>query len=288
MILEELQIELCGVCNATCSYCTWQKRTVGKQMIDTALVKRLLGNASQLGVGLVTFHGVGEPTLHPKLLEVLASAESLGLKTRLSTNCYKLEGELAEGLRQFKSLQLILAVPFTMLEKDPKFFAKCLENARNYVESGWQNRSLHALMVCAEQVEPYAEAFVQAFRPYLERDRFNIHLKQPQTWPNDTPNKGFVRENLKISPKVLLETQATPRSLAADCRMPERLLMVLADGTVVPCCVGMDEWGLGRIQDRALSEVWESPELETIRDKWRRSDDSIPCGHCKKRTDCHQ
>jgi hypothetical protein len=70
--------------------------------------------------------------------------------------------------------------------------------------------------------------------------------------------------------------------------MPDRFLMVLADGTCVPCCVGMDEWGLGSVVGRTLREVWESPEMGRVRDLWRAADDSIPCGRCKNRTDCIQ
>lgn len=288
MTLEELHIELCGVCNATCSYCTWQSRTVGKQVMETELALRLIEDAAEMQVGLVTFHGVGEATLHKDLVKILTHAEEFGLQTRLSTNCFKLKGKLADGLRKLKNLQLILAVPWTMAESSQKFVDECTANARAYIEGGYENRSVHALMVCAEQAEVHLDEFYGHFRAFAGHPRFNIHLKQPQTWPNDTPNKGFVRLDLKDEPSVILETQETPRSLAADCRMPERLLMVLADGTCVPCCVGMDEWGLGNIQGRTLKEVWESAELEGLRRKWREADDSIPCGHCKKRTDCRQ
>ena len=70
--------------------------------------------------------------------------------------------------------------------------------------------------------------------------------------------------------------------------MPDRFLMIMADGTCVPCCVGMDDWGLGNVSEKTLQEVWECARMREIRRLWKSADDSIPCGNCLKRTDCLQ
>lgn len=284
--LNDLQIELAGICNAHCSYCTWEQRTVGKQMMDTDLALRLLDEAKAMDIDLVTYHGVGESLLHPHLIEILDRGERSGLKTRLSTNCFNLSGSRAVMLAECKNLILVLAIPWV---EDDAFVNKCVWNAMGYLAMHPDNQEVHVQMVCAEGAQKYYRRLVDTFLPeVVNSTNALIYLKQPRTWPNDTPNKGFINLEFKDTPHVRIDDFETPVSLAKGCTMPERFLMVLADGTCVPCCVGMDEWGLGNIKDRTLKEVWESVEMEAIRGKWRRADDSIPCGHCKKRTDCIQ
>lgn len=284
--LSEIQLELAGICNATCVYCTWQKRTVGKKLMSRELAFRILDEAKEMGVSGIRYHGLGESLLHPNLIEVIAHGESLKFNHCLSTNCYKLTGELAEGLRSFANLEIVLAVPWVMHDK---FVDVSVANAIDYLTLPSKNRRIFVQMVCHENAKDHYRRVIDTFLPVVERqENAFLFLKQPLTWPNDTPNVGFYESEYANHPKVFADNKQTPLSLAVGCNMPERFLMVTADGTCVPCCVGMDDWGLGSVVGRTLKEVWESPEMETIRQKWRAADDSIPCGKCIKRKDCRQ
>lgn len=284
MLLEEVQIELAGVCNATCVYCTWQKRTVGKKLMERGMAMRLLQEAKSMGVVQVRYHGLGESTVHPDLIEIVGLGESLGFRHSLSTNCFILKGGTADGLRAFHNLQLILAVPWVMHDK---FVDICVKNALDYLSKPFNNESVHVQMVCHEDARKHYRRFVDTFLPAVEQSpKAQLHLKQPVTWPNDSPNRGFIDPELANHPQVIFDSRQTPLSIGKGCEMPNRFLMVLADGTAVPCCVGMDDWGLGNVQEHGLAGVWNSPRMAELRDKWHRADDSIPCGNCKKRTDC--
>lgn len=283
MKITELQIELAGVCNIDCPYCTWKTRSTGKSLMDYDLAIRLLHEAKDAGIGLVTLHSIGEPTLHPHFSDVLDEAERICLKSRVSTNCLRLSGTIAEHIRRAKNLEFIMAIHHSM---PPDKLNKAFLNARNYLKDGYENRLTQALMVCTEDLQDKVQDFVDAFLPFTSDPRFEIHLKQPQTWPHDTPNKGADLSKWVGIKGILAETTATPRSLGHSCAMPEFLMAVLADGTVAPCCVGQEEWGLGKVNTTTLMEVWTSERMMALRDKWRRADDSLPCGHCKKRTDC--
>lgn len=285
--LEEVQIELSGICNATCVYCTWQLRTVGKKLMDKELAMRMLDECKEMGVKCIRYHGLGESTIHPHLNEIMRRGEELGFDHSISTNCFVLRNKVADDLAALENLSVILAIPWVMHDK---FVNTCVTNALDYLTRKPKNKKIHVQMVCHENATGHYQRLVETFLPFVERrDNAYLHLKQPVTWPNDdAPNKGFVNLELADHPKVILDTRETPLSIGKGCAMPMRFLMVLADGTVVPCCVGMDSWGLGSVVDRSLRSVWESPEMEEIRTKWRNLDDSIPCGKCKKRTDCLQ
>lgn len=285
--LDEVQIELSGICNATCVYCTWQLRTVGKQFMDKTLALRLLDECKEMGVSMVRYHGLGESTIHPNLIEIMRHGEKLGFDHSISTNCFVLRKTLAEEIGALENLSLILAIPWVMHNK---FVDTCVTNALDYLSVKPKNKRIHIQMVCHENATGHYARLVETFLPFVERcDNAYLHLKQPVTWPNDDiPNKGFVNLELAGHPKVILDQRETPLSIGSGCSMPMRFLMVLADGTVVPCCVGMDSWGLGSVVNRNLKDVWDSSEMQDIRTKWRNLDDSIPCGKCKKRTDCIQ
>lgn len=283
--LQEIQVELAGICNATCCYCTWQSRTVGKQFMNRELAIRLLDEAKELGVEVVRYHGLGESTLHPNLVEIIQHGEQLKLNHSISTNCFILKGDLANDLKQIEGLSIILAVPWVMKDK---YVETCIENALNYLE-GAKNARIHVQMVCQDSAEVHYRKFIDTFLPAVEKHSHAfIHLKQPVTWPNDSPNKGFINRELESHSKVIFDDRATPLSIAKGCNMPERFLMILADGTPTYCCVGMDDCGLPSLNGRSLQEVWESARMAEIRKLWKESSDEISCGNCKKRTDCLQ
>jgi len=237
-----------------------------------------------MGVRNLRYHGLGESLLHPNLIEIMTKGEELRFNHSISTNCFNLKGKLAEEIRKLKNLELILAIPWVMHDK---FVNVCVDNVMDYLATPSDNRRVHIQMVCHENAQGHYRRLVDTFLPFVERrDNAYLHLKQPVTWPNDTPNRGFVNGELMGHNKVIWDGRETPLSIGKGCQMPERFLMVLADGTCVPCCVGMDEWGLGSVADRTLKEVWESKEMEVIRRKWRNLEDGIPCKHCKTRTDC--
>lgn len=286
--LDDLQIELVGLCNCICPHCSIDKRNIVKEPMDKELAIRLLGEANDMDVSLISYHGIGESLLHPDILDIIGIGEQLKFQHRLSTNCFNLKGEIADGMRKFKRLQFILAIPWA---SKPKFVDKCVENVINYLKSKPENYDIHVQMVCDINAEKYYRRLVDTFLPLVEKiDNVKIHLKQPLTWPDDTPNYGFINYELRDHEKVILSTHATPVSIGNGCSMPERLLLILADGNCTACCISTvsDIWNLGNVKNNSLKDIWNSSRMEEIRKLWRAKDDSLPCGHCKKRTDCLQ
>jgi len=284
--LEEVQIELSGICNAKCSYCRWWERSIGQQIMDLDLALRLLKECADLEVDMVRYHHLGEPFVHPNLFTILEAGDSLDLKNQsLSTNCLLLKGHRAENIRKFSKLDLIFSVHYVMGED---FYNRCTRNIEKFLEHPITNKSVVVQMICHVDARPDFENFMGTFLPMVEgRDKVHIQLKQPRTFPEDLePNHGFIPIEYINHPKVVVDTLATPSSMARGCQMPTRFLSVLADGSCVACCVGMDDWSLPKVTDSSLAEVWNSVGMAEVRRKWQTADDSLPCGFCIKRTDC--
>jgi len=284
--LTELQIELAGVCNIACAYCTWRQREVGKQLMDTELAVTLLEQAAQFDpVPLVTLHGVGEATLHPHFRALLTLGHGLGLPLRLSTNCLTLDTARIAWLRQLTNLNFILALHQGVPIKTKK---KAQDQALDFLASGPRCRQVEVLLVCDDQGASQAGRLAGTFLPVLERvPHSRLHFKQPQTWPKSPPVRGHIPTGAwEQHPQVLIDRVATPRSLARGCSMPDYLLSVQADGTTTLCCVGEEDWGLANAKRQTLADIWQSAAAHSCRDAWRASSDRLPCGHCKNRGDC--
>ncbi len=80
-------IELTNKCNFHCTFCPSdsQKRLLGS--MDLKLVKQLYEeNADKNFANEVNLHLMGEPTLHPELIEILKFGSKKNVKTNLTTN----------------------------------------------------------------------------------------------------------------------------------------------------------------------------------------------------------
>jgi sulfatase maturation enzyme AslB (radical SAM superfamily) len=85
-----VHISPCNPCNLTCSFCCFANRAM-KEMLTVDQMKKALDSFRELGASGVEFTGGGEPTLHPKLNEVITYAHSLGYKIGICTNGSKLK-----------------------------------------------------------------------------------------------------------------------------------------------------------------------------------------------------
>ncbi len=57
-----------------------------------------------------------------------------------------------------------------------------------------------------------------------------------------------------------------PHELRSDCLMPFRRLAIFADGRVAPCCsLYSNKLIVGNVNQNSLKEIWDSPEMETLR-----------------------
>jgi len=97
--LNRLYVEPTSRCNLACRTCirnTWNE-PMGD--MDMAVFERLV---PQLGrfphLESVMFGGFGEPTAHPRILDMVRAVKALGLRAEMTTNATLLDDALVEGL----------------------------------------------------------------------------------------------------------------------------------------------------------------------------------------------
>jgi len=81
-------------CNLDCFYCTEYDNEVPHP--KTADLKKWIQKIKDLGCLRIGLQG-GEPLLHPDIIELVHFCKSIGLRTSMSTNGFKLTQEIIEG-----------------------------------------------------------------------------------------------------------------------------------------------------------------------------------------------
>ncbi|HSA95311.1 MAG TPA: radical SAM protein [Acidobacteriota bacterium] len=97
--LNRLYIEPTSRCNLACRTCirnTWAEPTGD---MDWSAFERLAGQLRRFPhLESVMFGGFGEPTAHPRLLDMVRAVKALGLRVELTTNATLLDDALVDGL----------------------------------------------------------------------------------------------------------------------------------------------------------------------------------------------
>ncbi len=109
--LQRVHIELTNVCDFNCRFCPKSQMSRPYGYMDKDLAKRLISEIGEKGVcDKVTFHVMGEPTLHPHFFEILDHAQNLGVNVGLTTNGGGLGGAVGQGLLDYNLHQLDISI----------------------------------------------------------------------------------------------------------------------------------------------------------------------------------
>jgi MoaA/NifB/PqqE/SkfB family radical SAM enzyme len=96
---KRIHVELTNVCDFNCVFCPKSLMTRRYGYMDEGLARRIITDIRTYGLAeKITFHVMGEPTLHPKFFSLLDHAASEGMPVGLTTNGGGLGGRIGAGL----------------------------------------------------------------------------------------------------------------------------------------------------------------------------------------------
>jgi radical SAM protein with 4Fe4S-binding SPASM domain len=253
-VYSRVYVEIGNICNLSCSFCPKTSRELRQMSVSEfdLICKRLHGRVKSL-----LFHVMGEPLLHPNLGELLKIAKEYGFPVSITTNGVLLPErghvilENAEAVHRVsislhaiegnggdvsRGAYLLGAIKFakklTALDKNAVFRLWNLDTDQRQ-GSNSQNGEAESILRL-HYPEPWEKRYTgyrMAYRTFLEYDGIF-------TWPSEC--LGDERER-------------------GTCHALSRQIAILADGTVVPCC--LDSEGLmplGNIFRQELEEIMES------------------------------
>lgn len=298
---KRIHIELTNSCNMDCAFCpkSVMKRPYG--MMDPDLAKRLLSEIGRLALSdKVTFHVMGEPTLYPRLFEMIEHASREGVKVGLTTNGTTLGGKAGTRLLEYDlyqvdiSLQTPDEVSFALrksrsvrfdeyLGSIMRFFA---EYHRSHRQSIFKFRIMNTRFRKKEMERQTGPIRVicsaKELRSVIRRYSALVHGMLDLPYPENRLNEKIrtiapYRWNvIEIVPNVYLETYVLDGwghafegevrdAWSGYCFGMQDHFAVLYNGDVVLCCMDYDgNTRVGNLREASLEEILSSSRVREI------------------------
>ena len=249
----EIYVEISNICNLKCSFCPGTTRNPKRMNREEF---RIVLTKIQPYTDFICFHLLGEPLCHPDFEEFLKIAEEMKLMVKIVTNGTLLSKNKDILLnskahyRTFISLHSFEAndnnISFEKYLEDCFDYAKAAEGKKIVILRLWNNGGKDSLNneILAKLENYFPKPWVEDGNRITIGNKVYIDYGEKFDWPtlesNDTNEKIFCYG---------LRTQ----------------IGVLADGTVVPCC--LDNNGtinLGNIFETDLEKIINSERAQNI------------------------
>lgn len=265
---KKIYIEISNVCNLQCTFCPEVVR--GKKFMDPTLFKATAAAAAPL-TDVVCFHLMGEPLLHPEFDSYLRFCGTLGLRVELTTNGILLDEKRAEALMNPALTQINFSLQSfesnfpgrdntDYLQRIFRFTERALiERPQLYIYYRlWNEGAEGARLSNDRMIEKIRAGLRVDFNPGDDLQR-----------QKSVPIKGRVYLHRDVRFEWPHPSRPV-RSTTGFCHGLSSHMGVLADGTVVPCC--LDKEGvinLGNCGSSRLSQIIDGPRAKAIRNGFR-------------------
>ena len=313
-MIDRCYIEVTNVCNLNCDFCPKHRRQNRQLTIEEfdLLTDKIRGR-----VIFLYFHLMGEPLLHPLLPDFIRIAREKGFRTVLTSNGTLLD----KALNLLSSLPHKVQLSLHSHESNGKgkldeYINKVMQFAIPAAEQGtcvvlrlWNQGGRESEN---EQVMQLLEQYVK--KPWRERpdgyrlcDNLYLEFDRKFQWPTtQEPPSSFPEgevfldsiepseeglEQKKVtkisslggSPMLITSEYVPKRGAEVFCKALHKQIGVLADGSLVPCC--MDHNGdiiLGNLFTQSLDEILDSPRAKAMVEGFRHHKATeLLCRNCE-------
>lgn len=284
---DEIAIETVMGCNLRCPMCPVTGGPAAMNGRSTVLMKedvyrRILSEiADRPRSVLLTI--IGEPLLHPKIVEYVNLAKSGGHHVGLITNGTRLTPSLATALIDAGLDVLIMSVDglskrtYESLRVGARHEV-VFSNLRGLIEENARRGlplRIEINYIVSSRTEAEQDDFFREFAPLVSRINFN-------------PIADFGGQF--VPPESLLTNGGDPRAISSRLPVAQRLpciylwrsMFVSAEGRLMLCCNDFKlESALPGVMDRPLREIWHREMEQHRHNHVRRSFESEPCRSCR-------
>jgi MoaA/NifB/PqqE/SkfB family radical SAM enzyme len=248
-----ISLEPTNICNLRCIMCPSPTLKAPRGYMAASLYDKILREAVAGGVHRFRFVGLGEPTLHPELPEMVRKASRAGLYTEISTNATLLTRDLGEalldaGLSEIAfSLDAVDGAEFERIRKGAHF-QEVMDNIEGFLAlcaSRPARPITVARMVVMEGSDP--AAFSRRWATKVDSLQFNVMRPYAKT--------ELLRLGRRARPK--------PLGRPVRCRQILSYMLIGWDGRVGLC----NQSGLivGDARTSSLEAIWRDHPLTTVR-----------------------
>lgn len=249
----KVYVEISNICNLSCSFCpgtTRKPKRMNTQEFEIVL------NKIKPYTDYIYFHLLGEPLCHPDLEKFLQIADKMNFKVIITTNGTLLNKNKDILMNSKSHYKTVISLHSFEANDNKISFNDYLENCFEYAKSAenkkivvlrlWNNGGKDSLN---DEILSKLENYFP--KPWIEErngtrigEKIYIQYGDKFDWPS--------LENENIEEKIF-------------CYGLRDQIGILADGTVVPCCLDNNgEINLGNIFEDNLEEIINSPKAQNI------------------------
>lgn len=249
----KVYIEISNICNLKCSFCPGTTRIPKRMSVQE--FKIILEKIKDY-TDYIYFHLLGEPLCHPELSAFLNLADEMGFKVIITTNGTLLNKNKDALLKSQSHYKTVISL-HSFEANDNKFsFEKYLSDCFEYAKSA-ENKKIVVLRL-----------WNNGGKDSLNNEILNV-LENffPKPWVEE-------RNGTRIGNKIYLQygDKFDWPTLESDninenvfCYGLRDQIGILADGTVVPCCLDNNgEISLGNIFKSDLEDILNSEKAQKI------------------------
>lgn len=268
-MITRCYLEITNICNLDCLFCPKTKRT--KRTLSPEEFRRLTDRL-QGKVKFLYFHLMGEPLLHAHLPEFIITAREKGFIPVLTTN----------GTLLSRAAAVIDALPHKVQISLHSHEGNAKDNPEQYISQ---------VMQFAKEAASRGIIIVLRLWNQGGYDSTNERLLElmsqhvPRPWA-ERYDGWRLAGNIYLEFDNMFEWPDSERDEYADdeafCYALRNQIGVLADGTVVPCCLDYDgDMPLGNLFEQPLDEILASPRAKAIYEGFSRHEAVEPlCRRC--------
>lgn len=247
MKLKKIYIEITNRCNLNCSFCIHNKRALKDISLDEY---KIIINKIKNYTKEIYLHILGEPLLHPNILEFIEYATINNLLVNITTNGY-----LINKIKDCQSIHRLNISLHSYNENTNLSIDEYLDNIFMIIDK-IRNNTFCAVRLWVNNKN------TNKMLAYINK-RYNTNIKELH---DDM--------KIKITNNLIIDTNHEfiwPSlnnqyySEVGTCRGLIDHIGILSDGTIIPCC--LDSEGiinLGNIYDNSLDEVYNKPLIKEI------------------------
>lgn len=254
--LTTVGIETNNTCNLACRHCPVpreMKRPRGLMSLE--LFRQIL--EINPGIKRIYLTDWGEPLLHPGIEQMVAMAHSRNIHVSLTTNATLLDRKM--------SLELLRA-GLDLLKVSVDGGPETYERIRGFPYPKVKENISGFLRLREErQAKTWVEVSMVIYEETVEEVTFLV-----KEW-------GSLVDAVNLQPKFFTLTRKKKKA----CRDRWRILVVLWDGRVTPCCADYDgELILGQAKETPLACIFNGPAMRKLRREHLQRRWSGLCSRC--------
>jgi radical SAM protein with 4Fe4S-binding SPASM domain len=271
-IPNHLIIEPVSACNLRCVMCFQVDETFTSDQnfmgqMDFEFFKKIIDDAHKSGIQAITLTGRGEPTLHPKISDMLDYCSGKFFEIKMNTNATRLTKELSHKILQSGITDLVFSVD-SYEKKEYEtirvrgIFEEIFKNIKRFKEI----KETYPNSICATRISGV-----------------KINKKQ-----NPEKFKAFWQEYVDHVVMVeLLErwdiyNNSTEKMSNGICNYLWGEMNIWYDGICNPCDTDYkSELAVGTIKEKSIKEIWNGEKYRNLRNAHKNKKRNT-CQHCDR------